>query len=73
MPFVTLAIALAALMGPPLATLVLGVWLQRLRDHNALPRYARITAYTLLGVSVLVTFGVATSYSTHTPRCGRRG
>lgn len=52
-----LALALGIFAVPPATTVGLWLWVQRLQRRVGLPRFARWTAYVLVGVAAMITVG----------------
>jgi hypothetical protein len=53
----TFALALGMFAIPPSATVGLWLWVRRLQQRADLPRFARWSTYTLVGVAGMITVG----------------
>jgi hypothetical protein len=53
----SLALALGVFAVPPGAAFGLWLWVQRLHRRGGLPRFARWSTYTLVGVAAMITVG----------------
>ncbi|HEY2513920.1 MAG TPA: hypothetical protein VGI39_23795 [Polyangiaceae bacterium] len=57
MAFLSFVLALTLFAAPPAAALVLWLWVRRLHEREGLPRFARWSAYTLVGVAGVISLG----------------
>jgi hypothetical protein len=57
----SLVLALGIFAVPPAAALGLWLWVRRLQQREGLPRFARWSTYTLIGVAGMITVGTVIS------------